>query len=276
MHAVPVIGRHRLARLTPQHLQDLYARKLAEGLFPTTVGHLHAVLHRAFGQALRLGVLQRNPSDAVDPPRKMHHEMRPLTPAQSRQLLDAARGDRLEALYVLALTTGMRQGELLGLHWRDIDLEQGKLQVLGNLRRTMEIAETKRKKSRRQISLTSIGVEALKRYRAQQAEERLALGPAWKDLDLVFTSVVGGYVDANNLRHRAFPKLLERAELPRIRFHDLRHSAATLLLSLGVHPKVVQELLGHSQISVTLDTYSHILPDMQKDAMTELDGLLAM
>lgn len=210
------------------------------------------------------------------PPRKMHHEMRPLTPAQSRQLLDAARGDRLEALYVLALTTGMRQGELLGLHWRDIDLEQGKLQVRGNLRRTMEIAETKRKKSRRQISLTSLGVEALTRQGSRQAEERLALGGTWTDRDLVFTNSIGGYVDANNLRHRAFPKLLERAALPRIRFHDLRHSAATLLLILGVHPKVVQELLGHSQISVTLDTYSHILPDMQKDAMTELDALLAM
>ena len=140
----------------------------------------------------------------------------------------------------------------------------------------MEIAETKRKKSRRQISLTSIGVEALKRHGVQQAKERLALGPAWKDLELAFTNAVGGYIDANNLRHRAFPKLLEPAELPRIRFHDLRHSAATLLLSLGVHPKVVQELLGHSQISVTFDTYSHILPDMQRDAMTDLDGLLAM
>jgi integrase len=156
----------------------------------------------------------------------------------------------------------MRQGELLGLHWPDIDMEQGKLHIRGNLRRTMEIAETKQKKNRRQISLTSLGIETLKRHRAHQAEERLAPGSAWTCPELVFTNAVGGYMDANKLRHRAFPKLLERAELPRIRFHDLRHSAATLSLSLGVHPKVVQELLGHSQISVTIDTYSHILPDM--------------
>jgi len=196
------------------------------------------------------------------PPRKEHHEMRPLAPGESRGLLGTTRGDRLEALYVLALTTSMRQGELLGLHWPDIDMEQGKLHIRGNLRRTMKIAETKQKKNRRQISLTSLGIETLKRHRAHQAEERLAPGSAWTCPELVFTNAVGGYMDANKLRHRAFPKLLERAELPRIRFHDLRHSAATLSLSLGVHPKVVQELLGHSQISVTIDTYSHILPDM--------------
>ena len=182
--------------------------------------------------------------------------------------------DRLEALYALALTTGMRQGELLALNWRDVDMDLGKIQVRGNLQSTGGAAEPKTSSGRRQITLTSLALEALKRHRIRQNEERLAIGPAWTDLGLIFTNTVGGYLDVNNLRHRAFPRLLEISGAPRIRFHDLRHSTATLLLSQGVHPKVVQELLEHSQISVTLNTYSHVLPDMQREAMAEMDALL--
>ena len=219
--------------------------------------------------------MARNPTDAVDPPRNAHSEIQPLTAEQSRRPLKAAGGDRLGALYVLALTTGMRQGELLALPWRDVDLAQGKIQVRGTLQRNGVVAEPKTGKGRRQITLPAFVADALKRHRVRQNEERPAAGPAWTDRGLVFTNNVGGHLDANNLRHRAFPKLLDRAGVPRIRFHDLRHSAATLLLGLGTNPKVVQELLGHSQISVTLDTYSHVLPNMQRDAMAEMDRLLA-
>ena len=254
LHANPVIGNRRLARLMPQDIQSLYSLKIGEGLSPTTVSHRHAVLRRALGQALRMGILARNPTDAVDPPRKTHYEIQPLTAEQSRRLLKAARGDRLEALYVLALTTGMRQGELFGLPWREVDMDQSKLHVRRNLRRTLDVAEPKSATGRRQITLTKLAVDVLRRHRIRQNEERLALGPGWTDIRLVFTNVAGGYLNSNNLRNRGFPKLLERSGLPRMRFHDLRHSTATLLLSLGIHPKVVQELLGHSQISVTLDT----------------------
>ena len=274
LHASPIIGHHRVSRLAPQHLQRLYARKLGEGLSPTTVNHLHAVLHRALGQALRLSLIGRNPADAVDAPRKARYEIQPLTAEQSRQLLKGARGDRLEALYVLALTTGMRQGELLGLRWRNVDFAQSKVQLRGNLSWARVIAEPKGNKGRL-ITMTALAVDALRRHRIRQNEERLAMGPTWTDHDLVFTNAIGGYLDANNLRHRAFPKVLERSGVPWIRFHDLRHSTATLLLSLGVHPKVVQELLGHSQISVTLDTYSHVVPDMQREAMAQMNALLA-
>ena len=154
-------------------------------------------------------------------------------------------------------------------------LDQGALQVLGTLEPDGVVEDPKSTKGRRQITLTKLAIDALRRHHVSQNEERLLAGPSWTDLGLVFTNTVGGYLDANNLRHRGFPRLLEKAQLPRMRFHDLRHSTATLLLSLGVHPKVVQELLGHSQISVTLDTYSHVLPNLHGEAMEEMNRLLA-
>ena len=169
----------------------------------------------------------------------------------------------------------MRQGELLALRWRDVDLAQGVVHVRATLQPGGKIGGPKSSSGRRQISLVEIAVDALQRHRRRQIEERLALGPDWENLDLVYTNTKGNHIDANNLRHRAFPAVLQKAGLPRMRFHDLRHSTATLLLSLGVHPKVVQELLGHSQIAVTMDTYSHVMPNLQREAMAELNSLLA-
>ena len=148
------------------------------------------------------------------------------------------------------------------------------LQVRATLQQGGILGEPKTQKSRRQITLVEIAMEALSRHRLNQWEERTTAGSAWEDSDLVFTNTVGSYVDANNLRHRSFPALLQRAGLQRIRFHDLRHSAATLLLSLGANPKVVQEVLGHSQIGVTMDVYAHVLPTMQREAMADLNRLL--
>ena len=210
----------------------------------------------------------------MDPPKQAYFEPQTLSVEEARTLIQSARGDRLEALCVLALTTGMRQGELLGLHWTDIDLEEGCLHVKTALRSGGSIKQPKSEKHRRSIMLTPIGIEALRRHQSKQNEERLQAGPAWIDRRLVFTNTIGNHVDVHNLRKRAYPGLLNRAGLRHVRFHDLRHSTATLLLSLGIHPKIVQEILGHTNISVTMDIYSHAMPTLQKDAMESLNELL--
>lgn len=277
LHAVPVLGRLRLSRLTPQHLQGLYAGKLKEGLSPTSVRHLHAVLHRALWQAARWGLAARNVADLVTPPRAKRRDMKTLSPEEARRFLEAAQGDRFHALYVLALSTGMRQGELLALHWANVDLDKGTAQVTGTLQqigRGFAVTEPKTAHSRRQVALTRTAVETLRQHRVAQAEARLRLGAAWTDADLVFCNEIGGFVDASNLVRRSFLPLLRRAGLPRIRFHDLRHTAATLLLSEGVHPKIVSEMLGHSQIAVTLDLYSHVTPTMQREAAEAMEAVL--
>ena len=277
IHVLPHLGGVRLSRLGPDHLQALYATCLDRGLSPTSVAHLHRLLHRALGQAAKWGLIVRNVARLVDAPRMRRREMRTLSPSQARRLLDAARGDRFEALYVLALTTGMRQGELLGLRWRDVNFQGSCLTVVASLQRTPEgfvFVEPKSTRSRRRIALSGAATSALGRHQIRQAQDRLRGGPAWEDIDLVFANEIGRPVEAGNLIRRSFVPLLDRAELERIRFHDLRHTAATLMLGSNVHPKVVAEMLGHSQISVTLDLYSHVTPTMQLDATRAMDALL--
>ncbi len=278
IHAIPELGAVALAKLSPQHLQRLYAARLGSGSSPATVAHLHAVLHRALHQAERIGLVPRNVVALVDPPRLVRKEMRTLSPEQARAFLSSVGEDRLGAVYVLAISTGLRQGELLALRWRDVDLDTRTLSVRATLQRTADglvLAETKTARSRRQVMLTDAAVAALRRHRVSQAQERLRLGSAWEDGDLVFANEVGGAVEASNLLRRSFRPLLKAAGLPTIRFHDLRHTAATLLLGRGVHPKIVSEMLGHSQIAVTLDTYSHVTPSMQRDATRAMDEVLA-
>jgi integrase len=204
--------------------------------------------------------------------------MKCLSHEQARLLLDTARGDRFEALYVLAVTTGLRQGELLGLKWEDMDLEAKSLSV----RRTLSAAKEgpifttpKSPKSRRKVTLTEGAVEVLKRHRQRQLEESKMVGAKWQDNGLVFCSVVGTPMSRHNLHNRSFKPLLERAGLPDIRFHDLRHTCATLLFKKGKHPKVVQELLGHATVSITLDTYSHVLPGMDGEAAAGMEDLFS-
>lgn len=279
LQVLPVLGNIKLQKLSPQHLQKLYNQKLEEGYAPQTVKHIHRVLHRALKDALRWQLVSRNVCDAVDAPRVPRKEMRVLTGDQAQQLLEAAKGDLLEALYVLALTTGMRQGELLGLKWEDVDITLGTVQVRRTIARLpgkgFTVSEPKSAKSRRKIHLTRLAVEALKRHRTRQSESRLAAGLAWSEQGWVFCNAVGKPIEAGNMIRRSFRPILDKAGLPAIRFHDLRHSTATLLLSLGIHAKVVQELLGHSQISLTLDTYSHFLPSLQEEAVSRLDTLLS-
>ena len=278
LHVLPTLGKLSLEKLTPQHLQRLYSERLDAGLSPTTVHHLHATLHKALSQAVRLNLVQRNVADLVDPPRIAKHEMTTLVPDDARHLLDVASGARLEALFVLALTTGLREGELLGLKWRDVRFEEKALEIRGSLQRVkagLVVREPKTKQSRRRVGLTEAALISLRRHRTRQAEERLRVGPAWEGLDLVFTDEAGAPIDATKFLRNSFAPLLKAAGLPKMRFHDLRHTAATLLLGRGIHPKIVSEMLGHSQVGITLDLYSHVTPTMQREATAAMDAIVA-
>lgn len=276
----PALGRKKLKNLSPDHLQTFYSVQLDAGLAPSTVRYAHAVLHRALKQALRWGLVPRNVADAVDPPKVERAEVQPLTPGQVKTLLSSARGDRLEALYILALHTGLRQGELLGLRWDGVEFGTGKLRVIRQLQRMRDgsglvFSPLKGAKSRRTIRLTATALEALHHHHARQVQEKLKCGPLYQDVNLVFCTEVGTPLDASNVVSRSFKPLLRRSGLPDIRFHDLRHTCATLLLSQGVNPKVAQERLGHATISQTMDVYSHVMPDMQDQASLALEQALS-
>jgi integrase len=270
-HIKPALGRLKLTNLNALHLQGFYRDRLDSGLSGSTVQKMHHVLHKALGQAVRWDLIPRNPADAVKAPSPSSKEMHPLDAEQAKALLEAARGDRLEALYVLALHTGMRIGELLALKWADTDLDAATVRVRRTLTRGEDGrgfvvgAATKSGKGRR-VRLTPRAVEDLKRHRAHQAEEKLKAGRLYRDKDLVFAGGGGNPINPSNLRNRSFKPLLERAGLPRITFHDLRHTCASLLFQRNVHPKHVQELLGHASVAITLDTYSHMLPGMGSEA----------
>ena len=276
-HVCPTLGRTKLAALTPSHLQTLYRAKLDEGLAPKSVKHVHTTLHRALRQAVRWGLVPRNAAAEADPPRVRTPEMRCFSPIQARTLLQVAQGNRLEALYVLAVTTGMRQGELLGLGWEDMDPDAGVVRV----RRTLTLAkggplltEPKTPRSRRSIRLTSGAIKTLERHRKRQEAEQAARGDTWNSQGLVFCTRRGTPIRRDNLHVRHWKPLLRRAGLPDIRFHDLRHTCATLLLTKGVNPKIVSEMLGHSSIAITLDTYSHVIPGMGDVAVRAMEDAL--
>jgi len=273
-YVVPAIGHMKLRKLTTLHVQGMYRAMLDRGLSTRTVQYTHAVLHRALRQAVRWGMVPRNVSEDADRPQVRREEMRPLNRDQARRLLETTRGDRLEALYVLAIHTGMRPGELLGLKWEDVDLEGASLRVNRALSNG-KLTTTKTKRSRRRIDLSAGTVRALKAHRKRQLEERMQKAGLWQEDGLVFPSSAGTPLSHRNVV-RAFKDLLKRARLPEsTRLYDLRHTCATLLLNASVHPKYVQELLGHASISLTLDTYSHVLKGMDGgigDAMDEALG----
>lgn len=279
LHIVPFIGGVSLRRLTPQHLNQLYANRLAAGLSAVSVHHIHGTIHRALVHAVRWGLVARNVADLVDPPRVQHREMLVLSPDQVRRLLEAAKDGPLEAVIAVAVSTGLRRGELLALRWRDVDLDAGVLRVVGTLQRDynrkLVISETKTARSRRQVELSALAASALRQHRAKQTQLRLMLGEEWDDHDLVFPNHFGKPQDGSHLLLGQFVPLLARAGLPRVRLHDLRHTAATLLLGRGVHPKIVSEMLGHTTVGITLDLYSHVTPTMQRQAVQAMDVLLS-
>jgi integrase len=264
-HIKPVLGGLKLKKLNSVHIQSFYRDRLDKGLSASTVHKMHDILRRGLAQATKWHLVQRNVADTVKPPRPAPKEIRALSAAETRRLLEAAGVDRLEALYVLAVHTGMRQGELLALRWQDVDMESAVVSVRRTLTRSggrVAFGEPKTKKSRRSIRLTPQAVEALRSHLERQLRDMEILGDRYQDQGLIFTTDTGGPINPSNLRQRSFAPLLKRAGLPHMRFHDLRHTCATLLLSRGVHPKFVQELLGHATIAITLDTYSHVMPNM--------------
>ncbi len=278
LHIKPTLGRLKLNALAPAHVQGLYRDRLDSGLAPATVQKIHVVLHKALSQAMMWSLVPRNATEAVTAPRPTQKEIRPLDRKQVKALLEAACEDRLEALYVLAVTTGMRQGELLGLKWEDVDLAHGTIRVRRTLTRKgghLLLGEPKTRKSRRTIQLAGRALGALKVHCKAQLEERMAHVGLWEDHGLVFATQAGTLINPSNLTKRSFKPLLEKAGLPRVRFHDLRHTAATLLLMQSVHPKYVQELLGHSTIAITLDTYSHVLPSMGDHTAKAMEAALS-
>lgn len=275
-HLVPTLGKIRLDRLTPQDVQEMMNRRLADGFSPKTVAYMHQVLRTALELARRWDLIDRNVASLVDPPRRQRPTIRPLAPDKARQFLNSVRGHRLEALFSVALAVGLRQGEALGLRWEDIDMGAGVLRVNHQLQRVdgrLTLVEPKTDRSRRTLVIPASIIERLHDHERRQVAERLWAGSKWTDSGLVFTNRCGGPLPARNLI-REFHKSLEAAGIPRIRFHDLRHSCATLLLVQGVSPRVVMEILGHSEIGMTMDTYSHVVPELQREAADKMESLL--
>lgn len=272
-HILPRIGGVAVSRLSPVFVQELYSALERDGRSPRVRQFVHAVLHRALRQAVKWGLLIRNVcgDGLVETPKVKRKEMKTWDATQTEQFLRTAESDRLHALYVLAVTAGLRQGELFGLHWSDIDLTAATVSVnrtLVNISGKLSIGEPKTAKSRRKVRLSPIAVRALQEHRRRSVAEGNA-GSEW-----VFCNEIGKPIQRQNMRKRSFLPLIKAAGVPAIRFHDLRHTSATLLLSAGTHPKVVQERLGHSQIGITLDTYSHVLEGMDEQAAAQMDAIL--
>jgi len=276
LHLVPGLGRIPIAKLAPDEVQSFLNAKLASGLSPRRVRYLHAVLRRALVTAERWGLVTRNVAKLVDPPRVPRYEIRPLTPEQARRLIETASDDRLRALWITALGTGLRQGELLGLRWEDVDLDARRLRVRHTLARVdgkLVLLEPKTARSRRTIVLPAVVVVALRAHRSRQKLERLGAGSRWVDSGHVLATTIGTPIEAAAVT-RAFGRALARAGLPHSRLHDLRHAAATFLLAGGFGLEDVKDLLGHSSIVLTSDTYGHVLEQRQRQVADGMDAVL--
>lgn len=272
LHIVPTLGKVRLSRLTPQDVQALMARLAAEGLSPKSIRNVRTVLSAALAQAERWGMVRRNAVRLVQPPRREQHEIQPFTPDEARCFLVAVQGHRLEALFTVALTLGLRQGEALGLTWGDVDLSAGALHVRHQLQRVssrLRLVPLKTTRSRRTIAMPPSITAALKAHRQRQLAEGRALLPS----AYVFTTPAGGPLEARTVL-RWFADLLDGAGLRHIRFHDLRHSAATLMLIQGVPARVVMDMLGHADMSM-VTTYQHVVPELQQEAARRIEAFLA-
>jgi integrase len=268
-HIIPELGNIRLSKLHPNHIQRFYAQKLDEGLSKRTVQYLHAILHKALNQALRWGLVVRNVTDLVDVPSPSRKTPTVWNVSQVQRFLSAVSGHRWYPVYVVAVYCGLRKGEILGLHREDIDLEREVLRVRHQVTyvrgKGSVISEPKTDRARRQVTLPPFALNVLSDHVNTLNENQ----------SLLFTTSTAKPVSGRNVvRH--FKSVIEQEGLPNIRFHDLRHTHATILLASGVHPKVVQERLGHSQISLTLDTYSHLIPSLQEEAAQQFEEIMAV
>jgi len=275
-HINPAIGGIPLERLTPQNIQAFLNQKLRIGLKPKTVRYIRGTLRTALNEAVRWGLVPRNAAALVDGPRVARYPIHPFTPDEARAFLKTVKGDRLEALYSVALTMGLRQGEALALTWEDIDLKLGYMRISKQLQRihgSPQFVEPKTERSRRTLAMPPMITQALRDHALRQNQERFHAGERWVEHGLVFTTPIGTPLDGTAVT-KAFHRALETAGLPQRRFHDLRHSCATLLMVQGVSPRVVMDLLGHSQIGLTMNTYSHVIPDLRRDAADRMQQLL--
>lgn len=276
LHLKPALGGLQVGGLSALHVEALLAEKIDAGQSPRSVRYMLVVLRLALGWALRRKLVGVNVALDVAGPKVTRHRVEPMTPDEARRLLAAASGDRLEALYVLALALGFRQGEALGLTWADVDLDVGVVRVRKQLQRLdgkLVRRDLKTEGSRRDLPLYPDVAAALRAHRKRQLAERVA-APRWEDHDLVFCSARGTPLEPSNVRKR-YKKILAAAGLPERRYHDLRHSCASFLLALGVSTKGVQEILGHSQSATTLDIYAHLLPGAKEKAVGDVGRLLA-
>jgi len=282
-HITPMLGAIPLTELRPQHLQSYYAQALSQGrvdgkggLSPRTVLYQHRILSEALNHAVKMGLLVRNVAEVVDTPHPKRTCMNTMASEDVPKFLKASRETPFHEIYGTALFTGMRLGELLGLHWCNVDLKTATLYVVQSLykrRGICKMVETKTSHSRRSIALPPTLNNLLLQYRARQEAEKILLGLVLKKSDLLFAHPDGSPLDPGTVS-KTFSKVLYMAGLPHIRFHDLRHTHATLMLKAGVHPKIVQERLGHGSIAVTLDTYSHVVSGLQETAAQRFEGTL--
>ncbi len=284
-HVIPVVGHVKLGNLAPAHVQKVVDQALAAGLAPRTVASVYRVLHGALAQAVRGQLLGVNVAAAVRPPKADRPELASPDAAEVAKVLDAARGTRLYVPLAIAASTGLRRGELLALRWRGLDLDRrdpktGKpapiLRVTASLQRVdgeSVFLPPKTDRARRTVGLPPTTVALLRRHRKEQLERRVLLGEAWHDLDLVIERGDGGPFPPDSLS-RDWYRLVRRIGLPGLRLHDLRHAFATRLLEASVHPKVVSEVLGHSSVAFTMDTYQHLGPTMQETAVRAIEEAL--
>lgn len=275
-HIVPALGHLTLNQVTLRVIQRFYNQKLDEGQSASSVITMNKVLHQALAHAVRERLITVNPCTGVALPAEKGRKVQALTVEQAQQLLQEVQGTMMESFIALALVLGMRHGELLALRWQDLDLAQGTLAIHFTLtqdeRYHFVVGDPKTASSGRLILLPQPVCEMLRAHRVRQGEARLKAGPAWQQHDLVFCTGKGGYIWPTNMRQR-FYRLLQRAGLPAMHIHDLRHSASTLLRKMGVDLKVIQEILGHSTLDMTANIYSHVLPSMQQEAVEKMKTL---
>ena len=277
LHIAPGIGRLTLRRLTPTHLRRLLAAKSESGLSVRSVQIVHAVVRAMLAEAMRDELVERNIATVVRGPSAAREEVKPWTPEEAGRLLAAAAGNRLYALFAAGVALGLRRGELLGLRWVDVDLEQRMLRVRQSVQRVhrvgLIVGPPKSRRSIRDIPLPAYAVRVLREHRDRQEVERCAVEPYWQDSGLVFTTTIGTAIEPRNLL-RLLDQLIAAAGVRRIRFHDLRHTCASLLLAQGVPPRVVMDVLGHSQFAITMDLYSHVMPTALREAADAMDRVL--
>ncbi len=276
-HFVPAFGNIALTQLKAEQLHAHYTTCLEAGLSPMTVRYHHAVIHKALDTALKWGLINRNVADAVDPPPKRRHEMETWDDWEISRFLKAAEDSPYFSLFHSVLYTGLRRSEALGLQWQDIDFVFCQLSVRRGLHNLKDgsyvLTDTKSEKSRRTIALSPAAVGVLREYRQKQEQDRLLIGKPLKETDLVFSQPDGKPLRPNTIT-RAWRMAATKAGVKVIRFHDARHSHASMLLKGGVHPKIVQERLGHSSIEMTLDIYSHVVPGLQEAAALRFEDLV--